>query len=254
MRTLSALAAIAVLAVAAPAAAGSPVQLRDQLVDSDGRVTLGDLFEGAGAAAGVVLAAGPAAGGNVVLDAGRVQAIARNHGLDWSNANGFRRLVVKAEDAGAAAQAGPARPAARTVEVLTYARSLAAGEIVQPEDVIWTEVQAHLAPRGAPSDASAVIGQAARRPVRSGAPVAAHDLSAPQVIRRDELVTVAYNVGGVSLSLQGKALQGAAVGEPVSILNPQSKKTIVAVASGPGQAVVGPEAESLKSARFASIR
>lgn len=251
MRRLSSMLAVAcaMTAMASAAFAGTPVQLRDALVDDgDGRVTLGDLFDGAGNASGVVLAAGPVQGGNVVLDAGRVQAIARMNGLDWANGNGFRRLVVKsgAGATGAAAQAG------RTVEVLTYTRSLAAGEIVQPEDVAWTKVQSHLAPGDAPNDAAVVIGQAARRPLRSGAPVAARDLSAPQVIKKDDLIVVTYSQGGVSLSLQAKAMQGAAAGETLSVLNPQSKKTIVAIATGPGQAAVGPDAEAFR--RTASIR
>lgn len=249
MRILAALTAV-VLMTATAAAAGSPVQLRERLVDSDGRVTLGDLFENAGAVAEVTVVAGPPAGGTLILDAGQLQAFARMNGLDWANGNGFRRVVIKGE----AAASAQAAAGGRTVQVLTYARSLAAGEIVQPQDVIWTEVQAHLAPRDAPGDAAAVIGQAARRPVRSGAPVAGHDLTAPQVIGRDDLVTVTFNLDGVSLALQGKAMQAAAVGESFPVFNPQSKKTIVAVASGPGQAVVGPEAESLKSSRFASIR
>ena len=236
--------AAALTAMASAALAGAPVQLKDALVDDgDGLVTLGDLFDNAGRAGAVVLANGPASNGNVILDAAKVQAIARANGLEWPNANGFRRLVVKGDATGAAAA-----PSGRTVEVLTYTRSLAAGEIVQPEDVAWTKVQSHLAPQGAPNDAAAVIGQAAKRALRSGAPVAARDLSSPQVIKRDELIVVTYSQGGVSLSLQAKALQGAAVGESLSVLNPQSKKTIVAIATGPGQAAVGSGAEALRSA------
>lgn len=243
--TLAALAATAALA-------GVPVQLKDQLVDDDGRVTLGDLFDNAGRADGVLLAAGPGPGGNVVLDAQRVQQIARVNGLDWPNSRGFRRLVVKNGSAGAA---GAAVAGARTVEMLTYTRSLAAGEIVQPEDVAWTPVQAHLAPGDAPQDAEAVIGQAARRALRQGSPVAARDLSKPVVVRLNDLITVTYNLDGVSLSLQAKALQSGAAGDSISVLNPQSKKTIAAVVTGPGQAVVGPEAEVLRSpTRSASIR
>lgn len=237
--------AAALTAMASAALAGAPVQLKDALIDNgDGLVTLGDLFDNAGRASGVVLANGPASNGNVILDAAKVQAIARANGLEWPNANGFRRLVVKGDASGAAAAA----PSGRTVEVLTYTRSLAAGEIVQPEDVAWTKVQSHLAPQGAPNDASVVIGQAAKRALRSGAPVAARDVSSPQVIKRDELIVVTYSQGGVSLSLQAKALQGAAVGESLSVLNPQSKKTIVAIATGPGQAAVGSGAEALRSA------
>lgn len=236
--------------VATAAVAGTPVQLKDQLVDADGRVTLGDLFDNAGRASGVLLAAGPQSGGNVVLDAARVQQIARVNGLDWPNTRGFRRLVVKGEAAGASAAAG-----GRTVEVLTYTRSLAAGEIVQPSDVAWTPVQAHLAPGDAPQDAEAVIGQAARRALRTGAPVSPRDLSRPVVVKANDLITVTYNLDGVSLSLQAKAMQGGATGDSISVLNPQSKKTIVAVVTGPGQAVVGPEADGLRSStRSASIR
>ena len=56
------------LAFAASAAlATAPVTLRDNPVDDDGQVTLGELFEGAGAAADIVIAR--RAGPTVVLDA-----------------------------------------------------------------------------------------------------------------------------------------------------------------------------------------
>ncbi len=105
-----------------------------------------------------------------------------------------------------------------------------------------------------------MVGQAARRPLRAGTAVSLADLSAPKVIKKDEMVQVAYAAGGIKLVLQGKALTGAAVGEVVDILNPVSKKTIQAVATGPGEAVVGPEAERAKAAAignpklYASLR
>jgi flagellar basal body P-ring formation protein FlgA len=53
----------------------------------------------------------------------------------------------------------------------------------------------------------------------------------------------------VALTLQGKAVSGAAVGETLSIQNTASKKIIEAVATGPGSAVVGPQAQALKAPR-----
>jgi flagella basal body P-ring formation protein FlgA len=222
---------------ASPALAG-PVSLKADVADSDGRVTLGDLFDGAGGAAGMLVAT--RAGPTVVLDAGAVQMMARRAGLDWGNPNGLRRIVVRG---GAAASA----PAGRgNVEVLTWARSLNAGEIVQPEDMVWGKAAG--APSDAPRDADAIIGMAARRPLREGASVSLRDVSAQQVIKAGEMVQITWSSGGITLSLQGKAMSAAAVGQTFNVQNTVSKKLIEAVATAPGQAVTGPEALRLKAA------
>lgn len=251
-------AGLALLLAAAPALAGV-VTLRPEPVDHDGRITLGDLFEGAGSAADV--AVGARAGATAVLDAGQVQALARAAGVQWTNPTGLRRIVVRqgaAPSASAPAPAaGAARTSAATVEVLTYARNLASGEVVGPQDVIWTTVQAHQAPAGAPGDAAEVIGLEARRPLRAGAAVAGRDLTAPQVIERNTMVQVEFNAGGVHLTLTGRAQQNAAVGEPFSVLNVQSGRTIQAVAVAPGRAVAGPAALAARAAApsdFAALR
>ena len=225
--------------IAAPALAGQPVVLKADPVDSDGIITLSDLFEGAGAAGKIPVAAKP--GASAVLDAAAVQGLARRAGLDWANAEGFRRIVVRS----AAAGPGVATAARGNVEVLTYARSLTAGEIVQPQDLVWG--QAAAAPSDAPNDAEAIIGLAARRPLRAGAAVSARDVSAPQVIKSGDLITITYEDGGISLVLQGKAMAAASLGETLAVQNIASKKIIQAVASGPGQAVVGPAADQLKA-------
>jgi flagella basal body P-ring formation protein FlgA len=235
--------AAAAALIAFPALAGQPVMLKADPIDSDGIITLSDLFDGAGAAGKTPVAAKP--GASAVLDAAAVQGIARRAGLDWANAEGFRRIVVRGAASGPGlAAAGPA--AARgNVEVLTYARSLSAGEIVQPQDLVWGKAAA--APSDAPNDAEAIIGLAAKRPLRAGSAVSARDVSAPQVIKSGDLITVTYEDGGISLVLQGKAMAAASLGETLAVQNIASKKIIQAVASGPGQAVVGPAADQLKA-------
>ena len=234
--------AAAATLLASPALAGQPVVLKADPVDGDGIITLSDLFDGAGADGKTPVAAKP--GASAVLDAAAVQGVARRAGLDWANAEGFRRIVVRGAPSAAVAAAGVSRT---NVEVLTYARSLSAGEIVQPQDLVWGK--AAVAPSDAPGDADVVIGLAARRPLRAGAAVSARDVSAPQVIKAGELIVVNYQDGGISLSLQGKAMAAAGLGETVSVQNTTSKKIIQAVASGPGEAVVGPAAEQFRAAR-----
>lgn len=239
------------LASAASAALAGPVSLKPDPVDDDGRVTLGDLFDGAGGAAEVVI--GRRAGKTVVFEAAQVQIAARRAGLEWTNPSGLRRIVVR--EGGAMAADASARPtvasvASRpgaTVEVLTYARSLAAGDVVQPEDVVWSSVQAHQAQGGAPQDADQVIGLSARRALRAGAPVSARDLASPQVIARNDMVQVAYISGGVELTITGRATRDASAGEAVPILNVQSNRTIDAVAVSPGRAVAGPAAQAARA-------
>lgn len=252
---------IAVLAVAVVAlglllgpgrAFATAVELRSDLAAPGGRVTLGDLFEDAGPAGQVLVASGGQPGGSLVMDARQVQALAAAHGLEWSNDRGMNRLIIRVE----AADAPPPSSRRRSGggEVLTYARDFNAGEVIQPEDIVWAAPSGLGSPIDPPRDSRSVIGQAARRPLRAGAAVSLADLSAPKVIKKDEEVTVAYAAGGIKLVLQGKAMSSASVGESVDIMNPGSKKVIQAVAVGPDEAVVGPEAERLRGQTISDPR
>lgn len=250
-----ALIALTALAVAAPALAGQPVVLKSRPAASSGAVTLGDLFEGAsGPAAKVVVAPAPAPGINAVLDAGRVLLAAKAAGLDWDNAQGVRRVIVASSGGASAASPATAARPGRSAQALVYARNLAAGEILGASDLIWSSDA--IAPSNAPGDPDKVIGMAARRPLREGAAVMSSDVSSPIAVKKDEMITVAFQAGGIALTLQAKALMDAAVGEPVQVMNLQSKKIIEAVVASPGRALVGPAAEALKSRAFitASLR
>jgi flagella basal body P-ring formation protein FlgA len=232
---------VVVLTFGSPAFAGTPVTLKADPVDADGVVTLGEIFDGAGEAGRTLLAS--RTGASVMLNASAVRAAAERAGLDWANAEGYRQIVVRGGAAGVAA----ATAARGNVDVLTWTRNIAAGEIVRPEDLVWGK--AALAPADAPDDADAVVGLAARRALRAGGAVAARDVAAPLVVKANEIVTLTYENEGISLAMQAKALSGGAVGETISVQNVTSKKTVQAVVVGPGQAAVGPAAEQLKLAR-----
>ena len=193
MKKASLLLSLMTLAAATPALAG-PVTLKANPVDEDGRVTLGDIFDGVtGSAAQVVV--GSRAGPSIIFEAGALQAQALRAGLRWDNATGLSRVVVRAASSaptGAEAAAGPAIASVRPA----------------------------LTPRAA---------------------------AASRAIARNDMVQVEFVSGGVKLTITGRAMRNAAVGEPLPILNLQSGRTIDAVAIGPGRAVTGPAAQMART-------
>ena len=193
--------AAAALLTAGPALAG-PVTLKANPVDVDGRVTFGDVFDGAGSAAGVVI--GARSGPSVVFEAGALQGLARQSGLDWANPSGLRRVVVR-HAAVAPAAAEIASPAGTTPAVAAP-------------------------PRAAP----------------------ARTAYADRIISRNDIVEVAWEAGGMRLSITGRAEGNAAEGQRIAIRNLQSGRVIDAVATAPGQAVAGPAAREFRTQQFAA--
>lgn len=191
------------LAVAGSAFAG-PVTLKSNPVDSDGQVTFGDLFDGAGGASGVVV--GRRVGPSIVFEAGQLQSLARQSGLDWANPTGLRRVVVR-----------------HATEAPTVSAHVASG--------------------------SAALAVSPTPPTYAPARAAAY---ADRVISRNDLVEVAFESGGIRLTVTGRAQRNAGMGEPVAVLNLQSGRTIDAVATGPGRAIAGPAAQSARTNQFAA--
>jgi flagella basal body P-ring formation protein FlgA len=83
-----------------------------------------------------------------------------------------------------------------------------------------------------------VIGQAAREPLTSGMILTEDLVSKPILVEKGMAVSVTYAAGGLKLTLRGKANEAGALGDMVSVLNPQSKKVIFATVIGPGSVAV----------------
>ncbi|MFT3997398.1 MAG: flagellar basal body P-ring formation chaperone FlgA [Asticcacaulis sp.] len=231
--------------------AADALVLKAQTTDADGRITLGDLFDNAGPAADVVVGMRTAA--TAVLDAGQVQAIARQSGQSWPNPQGLRRIIVTAGADGTSVAQVKAE-AGRTKQVLVFTRSMSAGEVVSASDIAWQPVQSHMASGALNGDADTAIGKSVRAPVREGGVVRASDLTSPIVVHRADAVRVVWQMGGASLSMTGTAQKDGAIGDVITIRNPQSKKLIDAVVTGPGTAAVGEDAQRLRNAALYSSR
>ncbi|MEX2127245.1 MAG: flagellar basal body P-ring formation chaperone FlgA [Xanthobacteraceae bacterium] len=125
-----------------------------------------------------------------------------------------------------------------TAEIVVVARALSRGEAVRESDILVerrprTEVAADAVTRPA-----AVIGQAARRSLRPGQTLRPADLMKPDLVARDDMVTILFEVPGIMLTARGKALGPGAEGETVSVLNSQSKRILQATVQRPGVVVV----------------
>jgi len=64
--------------------------------------------------------------------------------------------------------------------------------------------------------------------------------SANAAIRRGDAVMLIYQSGGVTLSMRTQAMQDAAVGQSVRLMNPSSNRVVLGVVTGPGAASASP--------------
>lgn len=120
-------------------------------------------------------------------------------------------------------------------ETLVAATTIRGSETIRPEDVA---VQPGITP-GALSAPADAVGLEARVNLYPGRPIRPSDLRPPAVIGRNDVVTLHYSDGGISIVTEGRALDRAAVGERLRVLNLASRATVTAIATGPGRAEVG---------------
>src|SRR5438105_231331 len=124
------------------------------------------------------------------------------------------------------------------VDAAVPTRALGRGEVVKPGDVaIERRPKADFANEPA-APAATVVGMAVRRPVRIGQALRVSDVMKPEIVQRNETVTLVYQVPGILLTMRGKALDAGAEGDVIGVMNIQSKRTVQATVTGPGRVTV----------------
>jgi flagella basal body P-ring formation protein FlgA len=126
--------------------------------------------------------------------------------------------------------------AIQTVEAVAVNHPIEAGEILQADDL--TVLRQPRSQATTLARMSSTIGMAARRELRPGQPIQAADVMKPVVVKRNDTVTLIYQAPGLTLTLRGQAQDSGAVGDTIGVLNPQTKRVVQGVVSGPGQVMV----------------
>jgi flagellar basal body P-ring formation protein FlgA len=128
-----------------------------------------------------------------------------------------------------------ATPAAMA-ETVIAAGTIRGQSLIMPSDVATMPG----ATPGALSDPALAIGMEAAVNLYAGRPIRPGDLRPPAIIDRNALVTIRYDHGALSIIAEGRAMDRAAAGEVLRVMNLSSRSTVTAIAQAPGLVTVGP--------------
>jgi flagella basal body P-ring formation protein FlgA len=121
-----------------------------------------------------------------------------------------------------------------TVEAAVLTRDIERNELVKSSDLM-TERRPKAAVGGDAALRERAIGMQMRKQLRAGQALKVADLGKPDLVQRDQTVTLIYESTGLYLTIRGKALESGVEGDVVSVLNLQSKRTVTGVVIGRGQ-------------------
>jgi flagella basal body P-ring formation protein FlgA len=135
--------------------------------------------------------------------------------------------------------------AVATVEVVTVARTIDRGTTLKDSDIVVERRPRAEVGRDLVTSRDHAIGFAVRNGLQAGRPIRTADLAKPDIIQRNDGVTLVYEAPGLVLTIRGKAIEGGAEGDVISVLNEQSKRTVQGTVVGPGRVNIGGPAQRL---------
>ncbi|WP_404403225.1 flagellar basal body P-ring formation chaperone FlgA [Pelagibacterium halotolerans] len=124
------------------------------------------------------------------------------------------------------------------IEAPHLKRSLPQGTILGPDDVELRMVPLAYAETAGLVSLDEIVGKQLQRQIRAGVVLRPNDISAPELISRNQNVTVLYQEGALTLTTRGQALNAASLDEPVTVLNTMTNKVLQGTASANGTVIV----------------
>jgi flagellar basal body P-ring formation protein FlgA len=123
--------------------------------------------------------------------------------------------------------------AIETVDAAVLSRDVERTDVLRASDVV-IERRPKLEVGNDPAVRDSAIGMQMRHAMHAGQALRVADLAKPDLVQRDQNVTLIYQSSGIYLTTRGKALDNGTEGDVVSVLNPQSKRTVSGVVTGRG--------------------
>lgn len=121
-----------------------------------------------------------------------------------------------------------------TIEMPHLAANLPAGTVLRPENVVMKAVPVGQADAYGYVPLDQLVGMALNRQSREGMLLRASDVSAPITVAKNDLVTIIYRRGPMTLTVKGQAITNASRGNSLQVLNLMSNRVITATAVSPG--------------------
>lgn len=128
-----------------------------------------------------------------------------------------------------------------TAEVVVPLRTIARGETLGPGDITVERRPRDAQFNDVLGETKAAVGKVAKRTLVAGSVLRSGDVQREEVVGRGEIVTILYEARGVAISMRGRANEAGAVGDVISITNPQSKRVLQGTVTGPGRVNVSPQ-------------
>lgn len=127
--------------------------------------------------------------------------------------------------------------AIETVEAAVLTRNVERTDLLKSSDIV-IERRPKLEIGGDAATRGSALGMQMRRPMRAGQALKVADLVKPDLVQRDQGVTLIFQASGLYLTTLGKAVDNGTEGDVVNVVNLQSKRTVSGVVTGRGQVTI----------------
>jgi flagella basal body P-ring formation protein FlgA len=138
-----------------------------------------------------------------------------------------------------------------TAEIAVLARNIERGDVIRASDVTIERRPRSELQNDSASQTQA-LGMAVRRAMRSGQPLRLGDLAKPEIVQREQPVTIMVRMPGIHLTIRGKAIDSGSDGDVVNVMNLQTKRVVQGTVIGPGQVLVATPASRLATASLST--
>ncbi|HVO04515.1 MAG TPA: flagellar basal body P-ring formation chaperone FlgA [Candidatus Cybelea sp.] len=116
-----------------------------------------------------------------------------------------------------------------TLQIPVLARSMAPGEVIQLSDLTWSPIRLDRIAGNAATDPKQLVGMTVRRPLRADQLLRLSDVTMAPAIHRGSVVTLMVVTENMMLTAQGRALEDAALGQPIRVVNTMSNKQLTGI-------------------------